>query len=347
LQKIPKMLLKVSLHHTVQTGSARHHNTNTPNHITHNTPHQTTPYHTKNTPKPHNTTNHIKSQHTTTHITHHTKPHHTQHQTTPYHTKPQHITHNTQHQTTLHHNISHATHNTKPHHTTPHHNTNKPHQTTPHTTHQHTTSQQNTPNHNTPHQTTTKTLHTKSHHTTHHTETHVIWNDIMLPCMTSPCSRVRIHSVGNIIQDKVSRIPHRISVRTLAMAADIHKIINMWRELRAKDSLISTDTNTEQYFPYLFPCCTSRRCNTACSSSCKLVCAALLPEHHLFQAVSYVLFRSSEVTDLSQISVFVIKCSAKWNSEKMDFVVGIPLQLPYSFHRRNHVQTSRWHVLNL
>jgi hypothetical protein len=40
------------------------------------------------------------------------------------------------------------------------------------------------------------------------------------------------------------------------------------------------------------------------------------PEHHRLQAVSYVLLRSSEVTDLSQISVLVIICSAKWSSEK-------------------------------
>ena len=40
------------------------------------------------------------------------------------------------------------------------------------------------------------------------------------------------------------------------------------------------------------------------------------PEHHRLQAVSYVLLRSSEVTDLSQISVLVIICSAKWNSER-------------------------------
>ena len=42
----------------------------------------------------------------------------------------------------------------------------------------------------------------------------------------------------------------------------------------------------------------------------------MLPEHHLLQAVSYVPLRSSEVTDLSRISMLVIKCSAKWNSEK-------------------------------
>lgn len=41
------------------------------------------------------------------------------------------------------------------------------------------------------------------------------------------------------------------------------------------------------------------------------------PEHHRLQAVSYVLLRSSEVTDLSQISVLVIICSAKWSSEKL------------------------------
>ena len=80
--------------------------------------------------------------------------------------------------------------------------------------------------------------------------------------------------------------------------------------------LIRIDTNTEQYFPYLYPCCTSRHWNTACSSSCNWSLFALLPEHHLLQAVSYVLLRSSEVTDLSQISVLVIKCSAKWDFEK-------------------------------
>jgi hypothetical protein len=249
------MLLKVPLCHTVQTGSARHHNINTPNHITHytNTPHHSTPqtthYTTDNTP-------HQNKPHTTHHtIPHQTTPHHTK----PHCSKPHHTTDNTPHQTTQQ--------QTTPHQTTPHYRQHTTHNTQHHT--QHTTPHQIT--HNTPH-------HTTPHHTTHHTEPHVYLKTgvkmaLYFLVRTFSCSRVRIHSVGNLIQGKVSSIPDRISISQNFSNGCSHSQDHNHLTWTAGKRLyclrvITIDTTTEQNFAYLYPCCTRRHWNTACNSSC-------------------------------------------------------------------------------